>query len=105
MLAALFYTCDQPQQFVLVHTCSRNYGSHARFPFRQGSGFVDYQRVHFFQNLQSLGIFDQHAGVSSASGAHHNRDRGSQSQCTRTRNDQHRYGIHQGVRQTRLGPE
>ena len=50
----------------------------AGFAHCQRAGFVDHQRIDFFEPLQSLGILDQHARLRAAPDADHDRHRRGQ---------------------------
>ncbi len=64
--------------------------------YRQGAGFIKHHHVDFFGFLQHFGIPDQNTIPGSGAGPGHDGSRRCQTQCTRTGNDQHRYGMNQG---------
>jgi hypothetical protein len=56
-------------------------------------------RRHTLEDLERLGIANEHAHFGAAAGADHDRHRGGESEGARARDDQHRHGIHERVRQ------
>ena len=55
--------------------------------------------------LERFGVLEQHAGVAPRPVADHDRHRRRQAERARARDDQHRDGVDERVRQTRLGPD
>ena len=71
----------------------------------QRSGFVEDDGIDFLQRFKRLGILDQDSCMSAASGADHDRHRRRQTQRAGASNDQHSYGVYDGVREARLWSE
>ena len=65
-------------------------GQH-RTALGNGTGLVEHYGINFTGSFQTLRIFYQNSQFGSLTDSHHNRCRGSQSQRTRTGNDQHGY--------------
>ena len=105
MLARDLDAGGQPQQFRFVLPGHRHDRDHARLALGKRSGLVDDQSIDPLQNLERLGILDQHARGGSPAGTDHDRHRRRQPQRARAGDDQHRDGIDQGVSQPRLRTE
>ena len=105
MLAGQFEAGGQPQQLGFVLARRRHDRDHPRLALGQRAGLVDDQRIDPLQDLERLGVLDQHAGGGAAAGADHDRHRRRQPQRARAGDDQHRDGVDQGVGQARLRAE
>ena len=77
----------------------------ARLAFGERAGFVDDEGVDFFQDLQSLGVLDEHASACAAAYADHNCHWRGKAQGAWAGDDEDRDRIHQGVREARLRTE
>jgi hypothetical protein len=58
----------------------------------------------FSQQLERLGVLDEHAFPRTAADADHDRHRRRQPERTRTRDDEHRHGDEQRMRERGAGP-
>ena len=106
MLAGLLEARRQPQQLVLVEAGRRRRTvTEPRLAFGQRAGLVHHQRVDLLQDLERLGVPDQHARRRAAAGADHDRHRRRQPQRARAGDDEHRDGVHQRVAPARLRPD
>ena len=103
MLADPLQAGDQTDQLRLLEAAVRHDGHQPRFALGQGAGLVHDQRRHLLQNLERLGVADQHARFGPASRPDHDRHGRRETQRARAGNDQHGDRIHQRVRETRLG--
>ena len=69
------------------------------FPFGQCTRFVHYYRVDFSGRLQTYGVPDQNSFLGPFADADHDGRRSSQSQCTRTGDNQYGHSCQDSVRQ------
>ncbi len=67
------------------------------FSLRHSSGFVDDKGINSGKFFQGFSIFNEHARLCTFSDADHNGHWSSQTQSTRTSDNQHSNGIHKGV--------
>ena len=105
MFACAFHARRQPERFKVTRRVCGGERRYTRLPFRQGAGFVDYQRVDFLQTFQRFGIFDQHSGVSAAAGADHDGHRRRESKAQGQAMISTATALTMRVGKTRLGPK
>ena len=105
VLAGDFDAGGQPEHLPFVLARHRHDRDHAWLSLGERAGLVDDERVDAFQNLERLGILDQHAGRGAAARADHDRHRRRQPERARAGDDQHGDGIDQRVSQARLRAE
>ena len=104
VLTRLFERRCKTEDFVLAVTRGGVYRDEARLALGEGARLVDDERVHLGQPLQCLGVLDEDPELRAAPARHHDRHRRRQAKRTRTSDDEHRNGIHQRMRQSRLRP-
>ena len=98
MLARLFEAGGQSEQLGFVLARRRHDRHQPGLALGQRAGLVDDQGVDPLQDLERLGVLDQHAGAGPAAGPDHDRHRRGQPEGTRAGDDQHRDGVDQRVR-------
>ena len=76
-----------------------------RLAFGERAGFVDDERVDFFQGLEGFGVLDEDSGVGAAAGADHDRHGSGESEGAGAGDDQDGDGIDERVREARLRTE
>ena len=103
MLAHVLETCREPQQRRLVDAWQRLDGSQRRLAFSQRAGLVDDEGRDALETSSASAFSNEHADLSAAAGADHDRHRRGETQCTRTRDDQHGDRIDERVGEPRLG--
>ena len=104
MLAALFNTRRQPQNFGFTESRRTHDGGDRRLSFRKSTGFVHDERVDFFHYFEGFGILDQYSGSGAAADCNHNRHGRRQAERARAGDDQNRNRVQQRVRKPRFGP-
>ena len=102
MFALLFQAGNRLQKLRLVNALGGDDGADLRLALGEGSRLIHDQRVHFFHHLQGFRIAHQDSLAGAAARAHHDGHRRRQAQSTRAGNDEHRHGVHQGMRIPRL---
>ena len=80
-------------------------GHERRLAFGERAGLVHDERRHLLEQLERLGVPEQHAGFGAAAGADHDRHRRRQAERARARDDQHGNRIDERMREPRLGPD
>src|SRR5437899_8406651 len=76
-----------------------------RLPQSQSSGLINNQCVDLLHRLERTRIAHEDAFASSLPCSDHDGHRSCQSQCARTRNDQHRHRADQSMSKTRFWAE
>ena len=71
----------QAQQLGVILAGHRHHGNHPWLPLGQRAGLVDHERIDPLQNLECLGVLDQHARGRAPAGADHDRHRRRQPQA------------------------
>ena len=89
MVAATLERQRQREQVSRLHA-EGFYVSYDRTAFGYGAGLIHDDRVYVVQILKRLGGLEQHAVFRADTRADHDRDRRSQSQCARARDNEHR---------------
>src|SRR3546814_6359879 len=89
----------------MIRRPPRSTHTHTLFPFptRFRSRLVDDERVHLFQSLQRLGMFDEHADMGAAPGRDHDRHGCGEAQRTGTGDYEDGDGVEETVPHRRLG--
>ena len=105
MLAGPLQAGSQPQKLSLRPTGQGHHRRELRLALGERAGLVHHQRVNLFQNLQGLGVLDEHTGSGAAAGSDHDGHRRRQSQRARAGDDEHRHRAHESVGQARLRPD
>ena len=108
MFARALQACGQAQNLIAWNawrTLGDRNCHHFRLALGQRTRLIENDGIHFLHRFQRLGILDEHALTGAASGADHDRHRSREAQRAWTRNNQHGYGVHDGVRETRLRSE
>ena len=105
MFAGALQAGGEAQQFGIVPGQRFGILHELRLAFGQRAGFIDDERVDFFQNLQGFGILDEHSGAGAAAYADHDRHRRGETQGAGARDDEHGDCVHQSVREARLRAE
>ncbi len=106
MLADRFETGGEPQQLVLrSRPAPPTERRQRRLALGERAGLVDDQRVDLLQQLERLGVADQHAGLGAAARADHDGHRRREAERARARDDEHGDGVDERVREARLGPD
>ncbi len=89
MLAVALQTGGNAQGRAFIRARRHVDGNKSWLSFREGSGLVDQQRIHFFHTLERFGIPDQNAGARPGSDTGHDRHRRGKAKRARAGNDQH----------------
>ena len=92
MLRLLFQRGSNRYQLISSNA-TRNYIRDSGFTYCKSASFIQYDRIHMMEILESLGIFKEHTHSRSPAGSHHDCNGCSQAKCTRTGNNKHRNGI------------
>ena len=93
MFAILFEARSTCQQRVVLMVAEGNNLQHRGAAFGKGTGFIDCERIDFFQPLEDFGIFNQHTFPCATPDADHDRHRRRESQGTGTGNDQYSHRV------------
>src|SRR5579864_2131506 len=104
MFAGAFQAGGQAQQFVLFEA-DRHNGSDTWLAFGERAGFVDHQRIDFFESFERFGVANEHARAGATAGADHDGHGRSQPQSARASDDENGHSVDESVRQARLGSE
>ena len=80
------------------------FGNEPGLALGQRAGLVHDQGVHLAQNLDGLGIAEQHARASSLAGRHHDRHRRREAQGTGAGDDEHRDRVDERIGEAGAGP-
>src|ERR1051326_7443499 len=103
MFTRLFCACRKDQKLTLRKPLRQRHDlGHTRLPFRERPGFINHQSVHGGEFLQCFCVAYKHAGLCTLADRDHHRHWRRQSQRTWARNNQHRHGIHQTMREARF---
>ena len=105
MFAGSFEAGGEAQQFGLASERRSDMLATLRLAFGECAGFVDDQRVDFFQGLEGFGVFDQDSGAGAAAGADHDGHGRGESEGAGAGDDEDGDGVDQRVRQARLRAE
>ena len=97
MAGTLLQRRRQTQRLRFVNISKCFHCDNLRLPFGQRPGFIEHYGIERTGALQRVGVPHQHTKLSRPPDARNNRHRRRQSQRTRTGDNQHRGGNHQGI--------
>ena len=87
MFAGALQAGSEAKHLIGIGWGLKPYPNQLRFAYGERSGFIDDEGVNFFQNLESLGVFDEHSGAGSAAYADHDGHGGCESESAGARDD------------------
>ncbi len=105
VLAGAFQAGSEAEHLTLLEGADGLDEHQPRLSLGQGAGLVHQKGVHLFQQLERLGVADEHARRGAPARPDHDAHRRGQPERARAGNDQHRHGVDERVRKARLGAE
>ena len=97
VFAVLLQRCGETQELLRVETARGQDIHQFGFALREGARLVHDQRGDFLQPFERLSVFHEHAFLRAAADADHDGHRSGQAEGTRTRDDEDRDSVDDGV--------